>query len=188
MSRRLGVKEELKKLEHQLLNMWEKEWSERLPVRPYPLDRNIHSAVWFVGVMPSTSGEKLRIENPNLPNYASTDTDRWFARKRKDFGFPSAYLTDIVKAGAQRKRLPTGREIYAFWPYLERELALLTPRLIIALGRDAHALLLDLNLPPQTVVTAITHPAAAFRWPKHGNSFDRELAAARARRKKMGIA
>jgi uracil-DNA glycosylase len=49
------------------------------------------------------------------------------------------YITNVVKARPPRNRDPTAAEVAHWMPFLEAELALLTPRLVVPLGRHALA-------------------------------------------------
>lgn len=51
----------------------------------------------------------------------------------------SVYISNIVKARPPENRDPTPEEIAAFKPYLDREIALIGPKLIITLGRFSMA-------------------------------------------------
>jgi uracil-DNA glycosylase len=49
------------------------------------------------------------------------------------------YITNVVKARPPRNRDPTATEVEHWMPFLEAELALLSPRLVVPLGRHALA-------------------------------------------------
>jgi DNA polymerase len=79
------------------------------------------------------------------------------------------WITNVVKARPPRNRDPRAGEIAHWMPFLERELALVRPRLVVPLGRHAlkhfapdariaevHGRLLDGRLFP------LYHPAAAI--------------------------
>ena len=59
-------------LERQIFDAWDKGWKDKLSIRPFPLSRNVQSSVWFMGLMPSSSGERLREFDPMWPNWAAT--------------------------------------------------------------------------------------------------------------------
>lgn len=67
----------------------------------------------------------------------------------------NAYITNIVKCRAVdvdgRDRRPTADEIAACMPYLQRQIALIKPAIIVALGKTAALSLLQLD--PQTSVS-----------------------------------
>ena len=52
------------------------------------------------------------------------------------------YIANVVKCRPPGNRTPTAEETAACWPYLERQIALLRPKLIVALGKPAAQTLL----------------------------------------------
>ena len=55
----------------------------------------------------------------------------------------NVYIANVVKCRPPNNRTPEPREIEACRPYLDRQIALLRPRLIVALGKSAATTLLD---------------------------------------------
>lgn len=55
----------------------------------------------------------------------------------------NVYIANAVKCRPPQNRTPEAEETAACWPYLERQIALLQPRLIVALGRPAAQSLLQ---------------------------------------------
>ncbi|MFA7268682.1 MAG: uracil-DNA glycosylase [Sterolibacterium sp.] len=53
------------------------------------------------------------------------------------------YIANTVKCRPPGNRTPTAAETAACWPYLERQIALLKPKLIVALGKPAAQTLLQ---------------------------------------------
>lgn len=53
------------------------------------------------------------------------------------------YIANTVKCRPPGNRTPTPAETAACWPYLERQIALLQPKLIVALGKPAAQILLQ---------------------------------------------
>ncbi|MBI5921968.1 MAG: uracil-DNA glycosylase [Betaproteobacteria bacterium] len=53
------------------------------------------------------------------------------------------YIANTVKCRPPGNRTPTSTETAACWPYLERQIALLKPKLIVALGKPAAQTLLQ---------------------------------------------
>ena len=51
----------------------------------------------------------------------------------------SVYITNVVKARPPNNRDPTRAEVEHWMPVLEQELALVSPRLVVPLGRHALA-------------------------------------------------
>jgi uracil-DNA glycosylase family 4 len=94
-------------------------------------------------------------------------------------GFPpeQVYITNIVKARPPDNRDPFPEEILAYKPYLDQEITLINPKLIITLGRfsmakflpdvkisQVHGRLHKVSWNNQTTyVLPMYHPAAALR-------------------------
>jgi uracil-DNA glycosylase family 4 len=57
------------------------------------------------------------------------------------------YICNIVKCRPPGNRTPTDQEVDACWPYLCRQLAILRPPVIVALGRPATQMLLQTKMP-----------------------------------------
>lgn len=57
------------------------------------------------------------------------------------------YICNIVKCRPPGNRTPTADEAQTCWPYLARQLAILRPRVIVALGRPAAQQLLQTSAP-----------------------------------------
>ena len=55
----------------------------------------------------------------------------------------NVYIANVLKCRPPNNRTPEPLEVDACRPYLERQIALLAPKLIVALGRSAASLLLD---------------------------------------------
>jgi len=56
-----------------------------------------------------------------------------------------AYITNILKSRPPGNRDPRPDEVAACWPYLERQIELIRPRVIMTVGRPAAQTLLDTN-------------------------------------------
>jgi len=56
------------------------------------------------------------------------------------------YIANAVKCRPPGNRTPEAEETAACWPYLERQIALIRPRLIVALGRPAAQTLLQADV------------------------------------------
>jgi DNA polymerase len=82
------------------------------------------------------------------------------------------FITNVVKARPPRNRDPSAAEVAHHWPWLERELAIVAPRLLVPLGRHAlsrfapRARISDVHgraLPGAPALFPLYHPAAALR-------------------------
>ncbi|HEX7380798.1 MAG TPA: uracil-DNA glycosylase [Nevskiaceae bacterium] len=91
----------------------------------------------------------------------------------------NAFITNVVKCRPPNNRDPLPDEVAACRPYLERQIELVEPRLIVGLGRVAAQRLLDTDLPlgrlrgrlhhygaRQTPVMLTYHPAYLLRSPR----------------------
>ncbi len=76
-----------------------------------------------------------------------------------------AYIANVVKChatdAAGKDRPPTPAEAAACRPYLDRQIALIRPKIIVALGRVASTVLLGSD--PQTTLAALRGKAHAYR-------------------------
>ena len=61
------------------------------------------------------------------------------------FGVDDIYITNILKSRPPENRDPKKEEIKACWPYLEEQIQLIQPEVIITLGKPAANTLLDRN-------------------------------------------
>ena len=87
------------------------------------------------------------------------------------------YITNILKSRPPNNRDPQPAEIQACWPYLERQIELIQPRLILAIGRIAAQTLLHTQTPvgrlrgsvhnfeQRTPLIVTYHPAYLLRSP-----------------------
>ena len=85
------------------------------------------------------------------------------------------YITNIVKRRPPENRDPLPEEIEAYKPYLEREIAIVNPKVIVPLGRFAMSYFLPdgkisrdqgaVFLSKGTLIMPMYHPAAALRNP-----------------------
>jgi DNA polymerase len=91
-------------------------------------------------------------------------------------GRDEVYITNIVKSRPPENRDPRIDEIEACWPYLERQLELIKPEVIVTLGKPASNTLLDRDMAMGEMrgrwfrygdipVMATYHPAYLLRQP-----------------------
>ncbi len=93
-------------------------------------------------------------------------------------GRDDVYIANILKCRPPNNRDPRSEEAAACTPYLERQIALLQPKVILALGRIAAQWLLQSDAPigrlrgqklgfgnPETPLVATYHPAYLLRSP-----------------------
>lgn len=138
---------------------------------PVPGDGNPHSPVVFIGEAPGEQEDKQG--RPFVGN-AGKFLDELLLSihlKRAD-----VYITNVVKFRPPGNRDPTPEEKEACMPFLQMELAIIRPRVIVPLGR--HALLhffakmsiSEAHGKPQRLTDELTifpiyHPAAALHNP-----------------------
>lgn len=101
----------------------------------------------------------------------------------REAGLPRSlvYITNVVKARPPRNRDPTAAEVQHWMPFLEAELALLSPRLVVPLGRHALAHFApgakigevrgELTVERGRTLYPLYHPAAALRSTKLRETF-----------------
>ena len=130
-------------------------------------DGNPDAEVVFIGEAP---GKNEDIQGKPFVGAAGKFLDEMLASigmKRSD-----VYITNIVKYRPPNNRDPKDEEKEAFFPYLERQLKLIAPKLIITLGRHSGAAFLpDLRISRDhgqpkrlkgQVYMPLYHPAAAL--------------------------
>ena len=110
-----------------------------------------------------------------------------FRQVLREVGFEEkdVYISNIVKVRPPDNRDPLPAEIKAYRPYLDQEIAIIQPKLIVTLGRfsmakflpevkvsQVHGRLHKVKWGEQTLfVLPMYHPAAALRAPKVKQSF-----------------
>jgi uracil-DNA glycosylase len=110
-----------------------------------------------------------------------------FVETSAKVGFPreKVYITNIVKIRPPENRDPTPQEIAAYRPYLDQEIEIISPKLIVTLGRlsmgkflpevkisQVHGRVHRVKWKGKSLyVLPMYHPAAALRNPKMKESF-----------------
>jgi DNA polymerase len=132
--------------------------------RMVPGEGNPSAAVVFVGEAPGATEDQL---GRPFVGRAGKLLDELLAEAGLERG--DVWITNVVKARPPKNRDPKAPEIAHWMPWLQRELELIRPRLVVPLGRHAlkhfapeakiaevHGRLLDGRLFP------LYHPAAAI--------------------------
>lgn len=132
--------------------------------RMVPGEGNADAAVVFVGEAPGKTEDEL---GRPFVGRAGKLLDELLAEAGLVRG--DVWITNVVKARPPKNRDPKAPEIAHWMPYLQRELEIIRPRLVVPLGRHAlkhfapdakigevHGTLVDGNLFP------LYHPAAAM--------------------------
>ncbi len=95
------------------------------------------------------------------------------------------YICNVVKCRPPNNRDPLPNEIEACRPYLDRQIELIKPRLIVTLGRHSmarffpKAMISKIHGVPKkvgdTIVLPLFHPAAALHQPKYRSDIERDM-------------
>jgi len=145
-----------------------------------PGEGSSQAEIVFIGEAPGSKEAELR--RPFVGR-----SGQLFRHVLRDVGVAesSVYITNIVKARPPENRDPDPAEIAAYQPYLDKEIEILQPRLIVTLGRLSMAKFLSGVLISQVhgrlhkvtwggrvlYVLPMYHPAAALRNPKMKEAF-----------------
>ena len=96
--------------------------------------------VVFVSIQASTKF----LENPHLKflgNFNFSKTNIKMQERMVKFGFGGSYVTDIVKLQRPADQRPTKEDIEMFLPFLKKEIEIVNPKIIVALGGHAYNIL-----------------------------------------------
>lgn len=133
---------------------------------------NLDSRIMFVGEAP---GE---VKNPALRGIVfvgNKSSDQYHEVVEPTFGFFNVFHTNVVKCNPPGNRTPVKKEIDKCWWALSKEISLIDPKMIVAVGRVAadffgmRGRLGDLQQPWTTCkwnhipVYAVYHPAYILR-------------------------
>ena len=133
---------------------------------------NPHADIIFVGEGP---GEQEDLTGEPFVGRAGQLLDLYL--QAFDIARPEVYITNIVKCRPPRNRDPLPEEEAACIGYLERQIELISPKIIVCLGRIAAMRLIkpDFRITKEhgiwferngTPITATLHPAALLRDPR----------------------
>lgn len=145
-----------------------------------PGDGNAEAELLFIGEAP---GYNESVERKPFVGRSG----KFFVKTLDDVGFPrkDVYITNIVKVRPPENRDPLPDEIRAYKPYLDQEIEVIQPKLIITLGRfsmakflpevkisQVHGRLHKVHWGSKNIfVLPMYHPAAALRNPQTAKSF-----------------
>jgi uracil-DNA glycosylase len=145
-----------------------------------PGDGTVESEILFIGEAP---GYHESVQRRPFVGRSGQLLNKTLA----EVGFPreKIYITNIVKVRPPENRDPTADEISAYRPYLDQEIDILQPKLIVTLGRfsmgkflpevkisQVHGRLHKVHWKDRSVfVLPMYHPAAALRNPQMQVSF-----------------
>jgi len=109
--------------------------------------------IFFVCQRPSTRG--------NIPDQA----DLLFYDLLRKYGFEDAHITDLVKCRGIAGKI-SDWEMRNCLPYLEEEIRILKPKLMIAVGNEAYEVLTEKPEFRSIRIERVTHYSHAFRYKK----------------------
>jgi DNA polymerase len=110
--------------------------------RAVPGQGNPHARLVFVGEAPGADEDQQGMAFVGRAGKLLTDIIIAMGLKRED-----VFITNIVKTRPPENREPKAEEIINCWPYLRRQLALIRPQVIVALGAPSARTLLKTNEP-----------------------------------------
>jgi uracil-DNA glycosylase len=99
---------------------------------------NADADLMFVGEAPGANEDRLGLPFVGQAGKLLDDIIAAIGLRRED-----VYITNVVKCRPPQNRTPLPDEIAACMPFLRRQLALLKPKVIVALGATAAAALLE---------------------------------------------
>ncbi|MEM4517018.1 MAG: type-4 uracil-DNA glycosylase [Desulfurococcaceae archaeon] len=134
----MSIEEEWIKLEHEVLNCRKCRLHEARR-KPVPGEGNKTSTIIFIGEAPGEKEDETGRPFVGPAGKLLTELIESIGYKRENF-----YITNIVKCRPPNNRDPLDDEIESCLPYLVRQLQLMKPKIIIALGRHAGRVLFDL--------------------------------------------
>ncbi len=114
-----------------------------------PGEGNVSSQVVFIGEAPGEKEDEAGRPFVGPAGKLLTELIELIGFKREDF-----YITNVIKCRPPGNREPQDDEIEACLPYLIRQLQLIKPKLIVALGRHAGRTLFRLTGLKWTSITA----------------------------------
>lgn len=97
---------------------------------------NIFANIMFVGINPSINRPQLRDELEMGVFNENSKNDNLFKEALVHVGLErkDVFCTNLVKASTQNNREPTTEEANAYWKIFWAELAIIKPRVVVALG------------------------------------------------------
>ncbi len=140
-------------------------------IQAVPGEGNPNSPIVFIGEAPGRKEDELGRPFVGAAGKLLEEALTQIGLKRED-----VYITNVVKCRPPDNRDPLPEEVEEHKPFLERELELIEPKLIVLLGRHAlHWFLPDLQISQargtvkrlgNKIFYPIYHPAAALYDPK----------------------
>lgn len=132
---------------------------------------NSDAQILFVGEAPGKKEDELGIPFVGSSGRILDKALESIHLKREDI-----YITNICKCRPPENRDPLPEEIQECWPWLEKQIAIIDPKIIVTLGKfalnsfipnakisEVHGQIIEINLPKigKRKIFPIHHPAAA---------------------------
>lgn len=147
-----------------------------------PGEGNLNTVVMFVGEGPGFDEDRLGRPFVGRSGQYLTETLERLGIARSD-----VYITNVVKCRPPKNRDPLPAELEACADYLEQQVAIINPRIIVTLGRFSmkrwfpegsitrvHGQVR--NIGRGRIAVAMFHPAAALRNPQWQTEFEQDMA------------
>ena len=125
-------------------------------IKAVPGEGSSKSGIMFVGEAP---GRNEDLQGRPFVGAAGQLLDK-LIREKLGLSRGEVYITNVVKCRPPGNRDPEPEEIKACWRYLETQILLLKPKLIVALGRHAASTLIN---GPGSKPISITHARGKTR-------------------------
>lgn len=146
-----------------------------------PGEGNPHAVVMFVGEGPGAEEDRL-----GRPFVGRSGQFLDEMLERVDIRRQDVFITNVVKCRPPQNRDPLPDELTACSSYLEQQVALINPRIIVTLGRhsmrrwfgDASITKIHgqvRNIGRGRIALAMFHPAAALRNPARRTAFEQDM-------------
>lgn len=114
----------------------------RTRTKAVPGQGNPKARLMFVGEGPGADEDQQGLAFVGRAGKLLTDIITAMGLKRQD-----VFIANIIKCRPPDNREPKAEEIISCWPFLKRQLALIRPQVIVALGAPAARTLLNTNEP-----------------------------------------
>ena len=147
-----------------------------------PGEGNLNAVVMFVGEGPGFDEDRQGRPFVGRSGQYLTETLERLGIARSD-----VYITNVVKCRPPKNRDPQPAELEACAEYLEQQVAIINPRIIVTLGRFSmkrwfpdgsitrvHGQVR--NIGRGRIAVAMFHPAAALRNPQWQTEFEKDMA------------
>lgn len=134
-----------------------------------PPDSEPRFDVVFVGVNPSTTGQKPNNED-KLGNWNSSETDELFQKYLVDFDLCGCYATDFSHFGRAESKTDkiSKEELEKVHNLFEEEIGIIQPKIIVCFGKNSFDLVSKF-IKSQIEIMQFWHPGAA----KQGHGIDK---------------